>query len=139
MKVAVFSGRFDPPHLGHINTITSLAKSNDYVVVPVLDTPNRECVDAEIAAEIMAEVLSNCMVTNVAFFVIGHHFANITKKEYCKILDTVGVPYKVNDVVYYSGNEKVLENMDKQKIKYEYRGRSFPKICSGTVIRKGLK
>ncbi len=77
--VALTSGRFDPPHPGHIMNIIELAKRYDEVRVVILDYLGRRypvCYCIDIFKKIFAE-------TNlkVEFFVNSTHFANVTKTE----------------------------------------------------------
>ena len=41
MRVAIFSGRFDPPHIGHVLTKIKIAKEYEFLIVPILDYPDR--------------------------------------------------------------------------------------------------
>jgi len=39
LTTAIFPGRFQPPHLGHVLTILNVAKKYDRVIVAVVDLP----------------------------------------------------------------------------------------------------
>ena len=56
-EVAVFSGKFSPPHTGHILSILKIAKEYDCIIVPILDYPHR-FVEAEIVKNIFDTICS---------------------------------------------------------------------------------
>lgn len=136
MKVAVFSGRFDPPHLGHTNTISVLAEPNDFVIVPILDYNGRVLISAEDAKQIFENVFKNICIKNVLFIVNNIHFGKITMDQYKEMITGCGFDYNKCDVIYWSGNISVIDHMNSIGIRNVPIERSFPKIYSGTKIRE---
>jgi cytidyltransferase-like protein len=137
---AIFSGRFDPPHLGHVQTVLKLAKRFSKVVVVVLDYPERKTVNADGTKDIFNflfdMVFPEISRSKVDVVVNSIHFAKITFAEYDIFLRNIGACY--NHTVYLSGNPEVLENMAKQQIKSEFVERSADTIYEGTRIREDL-
>jgi len=78
-KTILFSGRFDPPHLGHIMTLQRLALEYDKVIVCILDYP-QQFYPIKDRLETMATALSGCLGT---FVVVTNsvNFENITKED----------------------------------------------------------
>lgn len=140
-KTAVFSGRFDPPHIGHILTIMDIMRQYSKVVVVVLDRSSREVCNAMEAAEIFNlifdHILPRIARTKVDVIVNHIHFAEITYSEYDLFLRNIGACS--NHTVYLSGNQDVLRNMNKQQIRNRYITRSMDRIYEGTKIRKYLE
>lgn len=138
MKVAVFSGRFDPPHIGHVMSIQKLADTHDIVIVPVLDYCNR-LITAESAYDVFNSVFEHLhTIGKVIFIVNTTHFAKITYEKYRMLLRDCGIDDAINDVVYYAGNNEVLENMRRVGVRCEYLNRSIDEIYTGTKIKSEL-
>lgn len=139
-KTGIFSGRFDPPHLGHIQTVLKLAKRFSKVVVVILDYPERKAVDANGAKEIFDYlfdmVFPEISRSKVDVVTNKTHFAKITYSEYDLFLRNIGACY--NHTVYFSGNFEVINNMIQQQIKHEFVGRSVDSLYEGTKIREDL-
>jgi cytidyltransferase-like protein len=139
-KTGVFSGRFDPPHLGHIQTILKLSKRFSKIVVVVLDYPGRKAVDTEGAKDVFNYlfdmVFPEISRSKVDVVINNIHFGKITFAEYDAFLRQIGACY--NHTVYLSGNPSVLDNMKKQQIKCEFVERSADSIYEGTCIREDL-
>jgi cytidyltransferase-like protein len=140
-KTAIFSGRFDPPHIGHIMTILKLAERFGKVVVVVLEYKERESCDAAGAKQVFDCVFNAIMgrsVRNKVDVVVNKiHFGKITFSEYDLFLRNIGACY--NHTVYLSGNKEVLENMVMQQIKCEFVPRSSESIYTGTKIRERME
>lgn len=99
-EVAMFSGRFDRVHVGHVITIQRIAQTCKKVIVVVLDYPEAKYPLAE-RMSVLTEILDN---SKGDYLVVSspHHFGKITKEQ-------------VDDLPpaesYISGNEEVLEHM----------------------------
>jgi nicotinamide mononucleotide adenylyltransferase len=136
----IFSGRFDPPHLGHLITILRLANRYGKIVIVILDYPEREACTAERAMEILDTVFNLIFsaVTRSKIDVIMNkvHFGKITFSEYDLLLRNIGACF--NHTVYLSGNDEVIKNFEKQQIPYERVARSIDDTYSGTEIRKEM-
>ena len=111
MKI-LFSGRFDPPHPGHIITILNLAAKYEEVVVVILDYDERDYAVAYVKK--VFEDIFKTFPHSVAVKVNKTHFAKITKKEY----EEFGCD------LYAAGNHKVLRHLEKLGIKTIYTERS---------------
>ena len=129
--VVLFSGRFDPPHPGHIATIVKLAKMFDEVIVPVLDHEGQS-----MTVEERVKILEACLPEDVTVWSNKQHFGRITKEE----LDTEvcqhgnwGGHLKNAFDIYSSGNEQCCEHMKSLGYPVLYMPRSFH--YSGTEER----
>jgi cytidyltransferase-like protein len=140
-KVAVFSGRYDPPHLGHLITILSIAALFGRVIVVILDYEEREACTSGEAQKIFNSVFDMIfpggLRSKVEVVIHDKHFGKITFAEYDLFLRNIGVCY--NHCTYLSGNPEVLANMERQQIKHSAFPRSYDKFYTGTVIRERLR
>lgn len=139
-KTAIFSGRFDPPHLGHILSILELARLYGKVAVIILDYPDREECSVDEARDIFNK-LFDLFFPPIARQVIqvevnDIHFAHISFAEYDALLRNIGCC--MNHSIYVSGNLEVLENMKKQGIKARFFARSNDYLYTGTKIREEI-
>ena len=122
MSTVLFSGRFDPPHLGHIITIARLWKKFDAITIVVLDHPDSEypiSYRKQALEEMVYHLNGKHIVTTNQI-----HFAKITKSEISK--------FKFD--VYASGNLEVLKHIESLGIPTLYVERSFD--YSATEIRE---
>lgn len=56
-KIALFPGRFQPPHIGHVLTIMRIYKEYEKIVVAVMDNPCKpRCMEPRKAKEILEAV-----------------------------------------------------------------------------------
>src|SRR4030042_326658 len=139
MNIAVFSGRFDVCHLGHIVTIVRLSETHDVVIVPVLSYPDR-FISARDSIDIMMRVTNSICTRSIIKYVINSiHFSTISSAEYASLLRTEGIDISINCVTYYSGNKEVLGHMDKIGIRSLYVDRSYDKFFSSTIIKNGIE
>ena len=140
-KTAIFSGRFEPYHIGHLLTIAKLLIRFNKVVVVILDYPEREICSAKesqrIIESIFNQVLSQATRSKVDVVINTIHFGKITYAEYDLFLRNLGACN--NHTIYLSGNPEVKENMKKQGIPHEFIERSLDNIYEGTKIRKYLE
>lgn len=138
MKVAVFSGRFDPPHIGHVMSIHKLSTSHDIVIIPILDYADR-FISAESAFEVFNSVFEHYQSHSLIIFLINNiHFSKITEVEYNDLLKQCGIDQSINDVIYYAGNKEVLDNFIGMGIKATYLKRSMDEFYAGVEIRSEL-
>ena len=139
-KTAIFSGRFDCPHVGHFLSILELARLYGKVAVIILDYPGRETCSADEARDIFNK-LFDLVFPPIARQVVqvevnDIHFAHISFSEYDTLLRNIGCC--MNHSIYVSGNREVLDNMTKQGIKARYFARSDDYIYTGTKIREKM-
>ena len=113
-SLCIFSGRFDPPHIGHVVTILRLKRQFPQVLVVVLDYPERRtpiCLTVQVLAEV---------IQGKAKIVVNRtHFAKITQKELKKL--SGGRPF-----VYAAGNLEVLLHVERLGAKTLYTDRAYP-------------
>jgi hypothetical protein len=143
-KTAIFSGRFDPAHLGHLDAILNLGRMYARVVVVILDFPGREsgCADEmkDLFNHLFDKICSPCTRGCYQTVVFNRHFAEITFSEYDLFLRNIGAC--LSHSIYITGNQEVIANMKKQLIPYRYYPhRIFLEnyIYSGTKRREEIK
>ena len=129
-KIAIFSGRFDPPHLGHIITLHKILTCYSKVIVPILDYEGR-CLSANDALEAFFEykliTFPSYMYNKVYFLTNKIHFGKITKDEIRDICRLAGEDDDLSKFVYVGGNEEVNEHIKKLKcIEVDY----FPRYTN---------
>ena len=110
--IALFSGRFDPLNLGHVETIMSLGGKYKTVHVVILDYDGR----FSLAQDQMTRLLKilACAIGSYCVTINRDHFATIPRaKAEENIFD-----------VYCSGNRECLEHMEEIGFKIEYVPRS---------------
>lgn len=113
VEKVVFSGRFDPPHPGHIATIKRLSKIFNYVEVVILDYPERRY-----PLTYCLNVLEECLVdenNSIGISSNKTHFAKLTITEW--------LPF--NAAYYAAGNLEVLKHIESLGIKTYYVDRAF--------------
>lgn len=108
----LFSGRFDRPHIGHIDTITSLGQQFRNVLVVVLDYKEQEY-PVQYRADKLKAILERCK-GNYEVVINKTHFARITKEE----ADGYDFDY------YGAGNFETLKHMENLGYKIIYINRS---------------
>lgn len=112
VKTGIFSGRFDPPHVGHVITVNRILKCVDYVWIVILDYRERFVV-AKQSLQIFNDVF---MYNNHVFYVINNiHFGKITQEELEQLIHTISPTLSINDCVYFGGNEQVNEHIKSLK------------------------
>ena len=147
-EVALFSGRFVPPHLGHFATILDLLKRYSKVIVPILDYKERNSVCPARVAKIIMDyffdvTLSPIIRNRVNVIINRSHFGKITKAQIKREVPRFDV--------YIAGNMAVLKHMKKLGYKSRFQPRgpillkkklpgiNFDVIYSGTELRKFVK
>jgi len=136
-EIGIFSGRFDPPHLGHVMTIIKLSCIMDRLFVFVLNHPSRNVCPSDSSAAILKFVFQK-LVDDGRVVIVLHpqHFGLITKPDWEKILSDLAIP--PNKVMYYSGNPDVLKITRSCGILSQFVQRSFDWMYSGTIVRAGI-
>lgn len=94
----VFSGRFDPPHPGHIQSIHHLKSRFKYVLVMILDYPERKYP----ISYVLKVIKDTCNGSSICVQVNKTHFGKLQLHEWHKI----GYRY------YAGGNLTVLRHME---------------------------
>lgn len=109
MKVALFSGRFDPPNLGHVITINWLLEAYDRVVVCILEYIDR-CGCSTVEAK---DIFNTVYSSNKKVSIVHNytHFAHISYGELLQICKINGICPKT--MVYVGGNKTVNEHIKK--------------------------
>ena len=122
---ALISGRFDPPHPGHIRTIQKLGLRYWEVVVVILDHKGQSFA-LEYRKRILEEIL-HASQGNYTVLTNTKHFGFITKEE----IDEFGCD------VYCGGNEDVIQHIKSMGMRCEWVDRSYD--YSATAYRIGEK
>ena len=107
---ALFSGRFDPPHPGHIAQILRLNKECEKVLVLVLDYPERY-----FPIEYVLKVFRECLPDEVEVNTNSTHFGEITREEWSNY----------QTYVWAGGNLQVLRHLESMNIPVKYVERAF--------------
>ena len=114
-RTVLFSGRFDPPHIGHWISILRLADKFKKVKVVVLDYPERRF-NIQYVLQIFDELTGRWPFDRkVEVMSNSDHFGKITKKALEK--------YEFD--VYAAGNMVVLNHINSLGIKCMYVDRAF--------------
>jgi len=120
-KRVLFSGKFSPPHPGHICQIIRLAKKYGEVCVVILDYPERRF-SMEYTKAIFNEIFDQIDL-DVTITSNQTHFAQITKEEF----------ESFECDIYASGNQKVLRHIEILgfpcifvETAYQYSARDIP-------------
>ena len=118
---AIFLGKFQPPHLGHIRTIQKLAKEFDKLIVGITKS-KPFLIEYEEIKQILNEILE--LYTNIEIVLIDgsieEETANISSLEF--------------DIVV-SGNHKVLDILSNKGYKTKFKERTEGIGYSGSEIR----
>jgi len=124
---ALFSGRFDQIHLGHVISIMRLSDQFDEVLVVILDYPER-AFPVEYVRTVLSEALSHCKGV-FQVFTNNTHFAKITTKEL----------EEWDFDVYCSGNMEVLNHIRTQGKKIQYVERAYEYEASADRYARDVK
>lgn len=120
MAVALFLGRFQPPHVGHLITIQKLAAKYDKLVVGVT-----ECEPSVMPTENVISILRLLLPNpNISFIGVKGSVEGGTAVIDCEF------------DVCCSGNPAVLSIMEKKGFRTEYAERALDAVFSGTRERQ---
>jgi len=113
VRSAIFSGRFDPPNLGHIMQIHRLLAEYSRVIVVTLDWKKRDAVSASMANKIMSKcfnaVLSEISRNKLTITTNKEHFGYITRSQLMRLMKKNNLDTSKTD--YIAGNQEVLEHI----------------------------
>ena len=134
-KIALFSGKFDPVHLGHILTGGKLLQKYKKVIVCILDYPGREFCDIGLVKEIFKTFVKLWAHDSRRIEIVSNktHFAYIELSEIKEICDRLWCSVNINDVVYVGGNIEVNKHIKELGFPVEYIYRSY--FYNATSIR----
>lgn len=107
------SGRFDPPHLGHLASMQRLGKQFKKVIVVVLDHEGQKY-SPQYRAQILKEVLNNSEGT-YEVVINKDHFGQISKE----------AAAQYGKYVYASGNLECVKHMDELGYECLYIDRAY--------------
>lgn len=119
--IAIFLGKFQPPHLGHIRTILKVAKEYDQVIVGITQG-SLQIIDYKEVFDIMTEVFVESKNIDVVLINGSIEDGSASLKEYAF------------DVVV-TGNYKVLEILQQQGYQVCFQNRTEGIGYSGSEIR----
>lgn len=137
MNVSVFSGRFDPFHIGHLLTIYRIIKESNIIIIPVLDYEGRVVSAKDTAGQMLEAINPICHGCALLFYIGKTHFSEISREEYLGIVTKAGIGLN-NEILYFSGNQEVLDHMKEIGVKNIFVPRSNDGVYSGTIIREGI-
>ncbi len=103
--IALFSGRLDRPHPGHIITLQRLGQMYDKVIVCLLDYPEQKY-----SISFRKGVVEEALHHSKGEYVVTSnktHFAEITKEELNRLIDIWGWE------VYVNANVTVLNHIER--------------------------
>lgn len=121
MTTALFPGKFQPPHIGHIQTLMNIYPFYDKIIVGITeDKPS---------------VLSPLKVKNIFESILKH----LPKFEVILIKGTIEGSDSIDNLpdfdVLLSGNQKVIDHVKKFGKKADFISRTEGIGCSGTELR----
>jgi len=123
----LFSGRFDPPHCGHISNILSLGMRYRRVLVVVLNHPEQ---DFPITYRI--EVLKDILSKSKGEYEVSEnyiHFSDITIEEF----------QKYGADVYAAGNMAVIKHMESLGVPCVWVNRAYEYEATNERLAKKIK
>ena len=125
-KVAFFPGKFQPPHIGHIQTIMNILPHYKKIIIGITE-------DRPDGINVTSNYIKN---------ILNQFFKSFDHVEICKIKGVLTKKENLDGLpefdVLLSGNEKVIKWGDKHNIESKYIPRSEGMFCSGTEIRSIL-
>lgn len=137
MRTAIFSGRFDPPNLGHVITINKLLEKYDKIIIVILDYQEREGCDTSVAMSVFMDALCHSIYRKkISIKVNTTHFGKISKNEIKNVCQ--GIADSMENVVYVGGNREVNKHISSLKyIPVEYIHRT--PLYNSTAIREDIR
>jgi len=126
-KRVVASGRYDPPHCGHIYTLQLLGQKYAEVIVVILDHEEQEY-PVEYRCQILRKILA-CSKGRYTLRCNTTHFGQLRPDEWEQ--------YKAH--IYASGNLEVLKHIESLGIPVEYTPRAFEYSATDARIAKQLQ
>ena len=123
MSIALFCGKFQPPHLGHLQTIMSIYDEYDKIIVGITEGPPRIMTKEQVYDE---------------FYKVTKYLPKIELYMIKNTLDDESaIPYLPKDWnVILTGNPYVIDLARRKGWKYRYVPRSEGLGYSGTELRK---
>ena len=124
-KIALFSGRYDPVHLGHMITIGKLLQKYNKVIVCILDYPGRSFCDIKLVKEIFKTFVKLWAYDTRRIEIVSNktHFAYIELSEIKDICSQAWCD--VDNTVYVGGNTEVNKHIKELGFPVEYYERSY--------------
>lgn len=136
-RFCIFSGRFDPPHVGHCITILQLSLQYHRVLVPVLDYTDRRSCSAAQAVRIFRTLFKLAGVWNVDFFTNSTHFGTISRRAIRGMCRRRKVD--PDCTLYRAGNIDVLQHIDAIGFPVKYIRRAEDEFLTGTATREMIQ
>lgn len=128
--IALFCGRFDPPHLGHILTIMRVYSDYDKIIVAITDDDydgkKKPLLSVGERSNILKQVFKFPLRIQVIY--VGEGFRTRERFDSLPPFDIV-----------LTGNQAVLKNMAIHKIRAKFIPRSQGIGFSGTELRRLIK
>jgi len=121
MTVAFFPGKFQPPHLGHIQTLMKLYPKYDEIIIGITEDSPRI-----ISPKETKQTFESVLKYLPKFKIVLIKGTLVLKKS------TEGLP---DFDVLVTGNDKVIQWANKMKIKSKFLDRSTGIGYSGTELR----
>jgi len=128
--IALFPGRFDPPHLGHILTIMRIYDDYDKIIVGITDD------NYGFTKPTIIDIAERERILKLAF-------KHLPKVQVMYIGKGLRIRERFDDLPYFdivlTGNKEVLKNMAIHKIRTRFIERSQGIGFSGTELRQLIR
>jgi len=126
-EIALFSGRFDRPHIGHVVSLQRLAQKYAMVIVVMLDYPEQQF-SVQYRKQLLCECLAMCKGT-FQVLINKEHFAKITEEQLSR--------YAFD--VYCSGNQQCLKHIEERGRKIEFVERAYDYTAQDDRVWQKIK
>ena len=120
MKVALFPGRFQPPHLGHVLSIMSIYDDYDYIIIGITGVEPTIMTQEQVAVT-FSKIFKNSLKIR---------FINLAGKKKLEWINYI--PKDVNIVI--TANKETAEELAVRGIKHKLIKRGHVHDCKGNII-----
>lgn len=122
--IALFPGKFQPPHLGHILTLLKLYDDYDKIIVGICELEDCNLIDRENIKDIFKQIFK--YMPKYEIRLLKGSF------KYETVFDNL---YGDFDVII-TGNKSTIELLERHNIECRYIDRTFDKLYNGSDLRR---